>query len=71
MTDANQQSFSADAAADTIARTSSPNRCKQRIPAPIWQFRPTLPPVSVVKTIKTADHPQDRAGASQSAGAEG
>jgi MerR family transcriptional regulator, light-induced transcriptional regulator len=52
MTDASQQSFSADAAADTIAvrRTKS---LKQRIPAPIWQFRPTLPRVSVVKTIKT------------------
>ncbi|WP_375412361.1 B12-binding domain-containing protein [uncultured Bradyrhizobium sp.] len=52
MTDASQQSVSADAAADTIA-ARRPKSLRQRIPAPIWQFRPTLPPVSVVKTIKT------------------
>src|SRR5258708_3825078 len=52
MTDASQQSFSADAAAETIA-ARRPKSLKQRFPAPIWQFRPTLPRVSVVKTIKT------------------
>jgi methanogenic corrinoid protein MtbC1 len=51
MTDASQQSFSADTAADTIA-VRRPKSLRQRIPAPIWQFRPTLPPVGVVKTIK-------------------
>lgn len=53
MTDANQQSFSAGAATATegiVVRHSKTLR--QRIPAPIWRFRPTLPPVSVVKTIK-------------------
>lgn len=52
MTDASQQSFSADTTADTIA-VRRPKSLRQRIPAPIWQFRPTLPQVSVVKTLKT------------------
>jgi MerR family transcriptional regulator, light-induced transcriptional regulator len=52
MTDASQQSFSADKGADTIA-ARPPKSLRQRFPAPIWRFRPTLQPVSVVKTIKT------------------
>jgi MerR family transcriptional regulator, light-induced transcriptional regulator len=52
MTDANQQSFSSGTAAESIAARHS-KTLRQRIPAPLWRFRPTLPPVSVVKTIKT------------------
>ena len=52
MTDVNEQSFSAGSVTDTgPARHSKSFR--QRIPAPIWRFRPTLQPVAVVKTIKT------------------
>jgi MerR family transcriptional regulator, light-induced transcriptional regulator len=52
MTDVNEQSFSAVTATDVVnAHQRSPRR--QHIPAPIWRFRPTLPPISVVKTIKT------------------
>ena len=52
MTDASQQSFAAETTAEAVA-VRRPKSLRQRIPAPIWQFRPTLPPVSVVKTIKT------------------
>jgi len=52
MTDVNEQSFAAGTATDGVAaRHSKPLR--QRIPAPIWRFRPTLQPVRVVRTIKT------------------
>jgi methanogenic corrinoid protein MtbC1 len=51
MTDVNEQSFSAGTSADgATARHPKP---LQRIPAPIWRFRPTLQPARVVKTIKT------------------
>lgn len=50
MTDANQQSFTAGAAAEAIAPRH--RKVRQRIPTPIWRFRPTLTPVSVVKNCK-------------------
>ena len=51
MTDVNEQSFSAGNATDTApSHRSKPLR--QRIPAPIWRFRPTLQPIQVVRTIK-------------------
>ncbi len=52
MTDANQQSFSAGTASEGSARRHS-KAPGPRIPAPIWRFRPTLKPVSVVKSFKT------------------
>jgi methanogenic corrinoid protein MtbC1 len=52
MTDVNEQSFSAGNATDTVVVGHSKS-LRQRIPAPIWRFRPTLPPIQVVKTIKT------------------
>ena len=52
MTDASQQSFAAETGAEAAA-VRRPKSLRQRIPAPIWQFRPTLQPISVVKTIKT------------------
>ncbi|WKA30451.1 cobalamin B12-binding domain-containing protein [Bradyrhizobium roseum] len=52
MTDVNEQSFSAGSATDT-APTRHPKSLRQRIPAPIWRFRPTLQPIHVVQTIKT------------------
>jgi MerR family transcriptional regulator, light-induced transcriptional regulator len=50
MTDVNEQSFSAGSATDTARHSKS---LRQRIPAPIWRFRPTLQPIQVVRTIKT------------------
>ena len=52
MTDVNEQSFSAGSATDT-APARHPKSLRQRIPAPIWRFRPTLQPIHVVRTIKT------------------
>jgi methanogenic corrinoid protein MtbC1 len=52
MTDVNEQSFSAVSATDTAPARHS-RSLRQRIPAPIWRFRPTLQPVQVVKAIKT------------------
>jgi MerR family transcriptional regulator, light-induced transcriptional regulator len=52
MTDVNEQSFSAGSANDTAPARHSKS-LRQRIPTPIWRFRPTLQPVAVVKTIKT------------------
>ncbi|MEO8318235.1 MAG: cobalamin B12-binding domain-containing protein [Bradyrhizobium sp.] len=52
MTDVNEQSFSAGSVTDTVPARHSKS-FRQRIPAPIWRFRPTLQPVAVVKTIKT------------------
>ena len=52
MTDVNEQSFSAGATTDGVT-ARHPKPLRQRIPAPIWRFRPTLQPVRVVKTIKT------------------
>ena len=39
-------------ATDT-ASAPRPKSLRQRIPTPIWRFRPTLQPVAVVRTIKT------------------
>jgi methanogenic corrinoid protein MtbC1 len=52
MTDVNEQSFSAGSVTDT-APTRHSKSLRQRIPAPIWRFRPTLQPIQVVRTIKT------------------
>jgi MerR family transcriptional regulator, light-induced transcriptional regulator len=52
MTDVNEQSFSAGNATDTTPVRHSKS-FRQRIPAPIWRFRPALQPVEVVRTIKT------------------
>ena len=52
MTDVNEQSFSAGATTDTAPARHSKS-LRQRIPAPIWRFRPTLQPIQVVRTIKT------------------
>ncbi|MEP6837011.1 MAG: cobalamin-binding protein, partial [Bradyrhizobium sp.] len=52
MTDVNEQSFSAGTVNDSAA-TRLHKTTRQRIPAPIWRFRPALKPVGVVKTIKT------------------
>ena len=52
MTDVNEQSFSAGSATDTAPARHSKS-FRQRIPAPIWRFRPALQPVEVVRTIKT------------------
>jgi len=50
MSDVNEQSFSAGNATDT-SPARHPKTLRQRIPTPIWRFRPTLQPVAVVKTI--------------------
>ena len=52
MTEVNEQSFARGPAQDGVTRRPSKS-LRQRIPTPIWRFTPTLPPVSVVKTIKT------------------
>ena len=52
MTDVNEQSFSAGSATDTAPARHSKS-LRQRIPAPIWRFRPTLQPIQVVRTLKT------------------
>jgi methanogenic corrinoid protein MtbC1 len=52
MTDVNEQSFSAGINIDTAAgQAARPQR--SRIPAPIWRFRPSLQPISVVRTLRT------------------
>lgn len=51
MTDVNEQSFSAGSNTDTSVRR--PKSLRQRLPTPIWRFRPSLQPVAVVRTIKT------------------
>jgi MerR family transcriptional regulator, light-induced transcriptional regulator len=50
MTNVNEQSFAASTATDSVT-AHRPKKLRQRIPAPIWRFRPTLQPVQVVKTI--------------------
>ncbi len=50
MSDVSEQSFSAGNATDT-SPARHPKTLRQRIPTPIWRFRPTLQPVAVVKTI--------------------
>ena len=52
MTDVNEQSFSAGSATEPV-RTRHTKSFRQRIPAPIWRFRPTLQPVHVVNALKT------------------
>jgi methanogenic corrinoid protein MtbC1 len=52
MSDVNEQSFSAGSANDTAPARHSKS-LRQRIPTPVWRFRPTLQPVAVVKSIKT------------------
>ena len=52
MTDVNEQSFSAGSAAEP-APARHAQSLRQRIPAPIWRFRPTLQPVRVVNTLRT------------------
>ena len=52
MTDVNEQSFSAGSTTEP-APARHPKSLRQRIPAPIWRFRPTLQPVRVVNTLKT------------------
>jgi MerR family transcriptional regulator, light-induced transcriptional regulator len=52
MTDVNEQSFSAGVTTDSAA-ARLPKLPQQRIPVPIWRFRPALRPVGVVRTIKT------------------
>ncbi len=52
MTDVNEQSFSVGSATEP-APTRHTKSIRQRIPAPIWRFRPSLQPVRVVKTLKT------------------
>lgn len=52
MTDVNEQSFSAGINTDSaIAHAAAPKR--SRISTPIWRFRPALPRVSVVRTLRT------------------
>jgi methanogenic corrinoid protein MtbC1 len=50
MTDLNEQSFSASTTTDG-STTRRSKTLRQRIPTPIWRFRPALQPVEVVKTI--------------------
>jgi MerR family transcriptional regulator, light-induced transcriptional regulator len=52
MTDVNEQSFSAGSATATVPARHSKS-LRQRIPAPIWRFRPALQPIHVVRAIKT------------------
>lgn len=52
MTDANEQSFSNGNANDS-ATARHFKSLRQKIPAPIWRFRPVLQPIAVVRTIKT------------------
>jgi methanogenic corrinoid protein MtbC1 len=52
MADVNEQSFSAVSTTDN-APARHPKSLRQRLPTPIWRFRPTLQPVAVVRTIKT------------------
>lgn len=52
MTDLNEQSFSAGTNNDSAAaQAARPQR--KRLSPPIWRFRPAIPPVNVVQTIKT------------------
>lgn len=52
MTDVNEQSFSDGSASDSATARHSKS-FRQRIPQPIWRFRPVLQPIAVVRTIKT------------------
>jgi methanogenic corrinoid protein MtbC1 len=52
MTDVNEQSFSAGINTDSaVAQAARPQRSQP--PEPIWRFRPTLQPISVVRTLRT------------------
>jgi methanogenic corrinoid protein MtbC1 len=50
MTEVNEQAFAPGPASDSVT-ARRPKSFRQRIPAPIWRFSPTLQPVRVVKTI--------------------
>lgn len=52
MTDLNEHSLSAGSATEPTPAHHSKS-LRQRIPAPIWRFRPNLQPVRVVATLKT------------------
>lgn len=52
MTDVNEQSYSPGSATDA-APPRHFKSFRQRIPAPLWRFRPVLQPIQVVRTIKT------------------
>src|ERR1700761_2078881 len=52
MTDVNEQSFSAGINTDN-AVAHAVRQQRGRIAAPIWRFRQTLQPVSMVRTLKT------------------
>lgn len=52
MSDVNEQSFSPGSTTDA-APPRHFKSFRQRIPAPIWRFRPVLQPIQVVRTIKT------------------
>jgi MerR family transcriptional regulator, light-induced transcriptional regulator len=52
MTDVNEQSFSAGINTDSaVAQAGRPQGSEP--PEPIWRFRPTLQPISVVRTLRT------------------
>jgi methanogenic corrinoid protein MtbC1 len=52
MTDVNEQSFSTGINTDSaVAQAARPKRSQP--PEPIWRFRPTLQPISVVRTLRT------------------
>jgi methanogenic corrinoid protein MtbC1 len=52
MTDVNEQSFSAGINTDSaVAQAARPQGSQP--PEPIWRFRPTLQPISVVRTLRT------------------
>lgn len=53
MTEVNEQSFVAGNNGTETAPPRHSRSFRQRIPAPIWRFRPTLQPIQVVRTIKT------------------
>jgi len=57
MTDANQQTFSSGTAAESIAARHS-KTLRQRIPAPLWRFRPTLPAGQRRQNHQDSDHPK-------------
>jgi MerR family transcriptional regulator, light-induced transcriptional regulator len=52
MTDVNEQSFSAGINTDNAVAHAARQK-RSRISAPIWRFRPTLQPASMVRTFKT------------------
>jgi len=53
MTDVNEQSFSTVINSDSAVAQAARPQGAQPPPEPIWRFRPTLQPISVVRTLKT------------------